>query len=201
MGNIQIFPDDRHFELTFLTLQESFFITVSPNNLFLDELTSLFVAKTDDQEGTRIIEALQQCTTEFLFNLQQFVALHKQELPALNQVQQFFKKLIPNSFFIIVYGKIDDTSIHFDYYRHLHHLHLQNELPVKYAPDSFNFGPILSVYNMHFFGHQRRTIGVSARENVFVDFARENRARSISLASSCHSEIKHMLTLKHWGIS
>jgi hypothetical protein len=170
MGDIQIFPDDRYFELTFLTLQESTFITLSPNKKFLDELTALFTAKTDDEEGKRILEAIQQCTPEFLSKLQEFVAIHKQELPVLNQVAQFFRKLLPDSFFLIVFGRVNDTNLYFNYYNHLRQFHVQKGLPVAHAPTHWGFGGILTIYNMHFFGHQRRTIGIGPKDERICRF-------------------------------
>ncbi|WP_439695844.1 hypothetical protein ACFGVS_23715 [Mucilaginibacter sp. AW1-7] len=173
MADTHIFPEDRLFNLTFLTLQESIFLTISPNVYFLDGFTTLFATTNDNLEEQRILEPVQQCTEQFLLELQQFIVLNQKELPVLHQVEHFFRKLLPNSFFLIVFGQVTDTALYFQYYHHLRRLHIREGLPVNHAPGELDFGPIPLIYNMHLFGHQRRKIGTGSIDKRICRFCAE----------------------------
>lgn len=184
------------YKVKFITLKDTIAFEIKSDikenvEEFVNDILLIF-AKIDGNEKP-VIEALQKNTTEIRKRLETFNDKYKAQLPQLNGVPAFFRKLNEGEqFFFLPNVPIDA----------IHTLKIHNYLRAVAENKSFEeidkqttdlFGEIITKYQITAFGDKENLLASQLNQNEFVDFV-------ITIDKLLLLKAKLMLSPKLWEI-
>ncbi len=177
------------YKITFVALKDTLsFVVKSPHKeiieSFVRDLLIIF-ASIDDNENLTI-NALQESSPELQQQIKDFVNKYNNNLPQLNQIPAFFKKLKEKEQFFFI-PKID--------LKREETFNLYNQLRASEEGISFEelnnqmtelFGDLLNTYHIKSFGDKRTLIGEPIKENRMCRFC-NNQRENITFENKAHA--------------
>ncbi len=146
-------------QLSFISLKQSCYLESTGNGYLLGEFLKLFNHSKSTNGSNYLIEPIQQNTQELRDQLHKFIDEHSVKFPALNGFRTFLKLLPERHYFLIVKGKVTDTSVIMHYFTYLTKYHNERGMQQEIHEKVFDWGTTFEHYNMRAYGHQRRNIG------------------------------------------
>lgn len=155
---------DNHITISFISLKQSCYIESTGSGNLLCQFLQRFKHSKNAEGFDYLVEAIQQNTSELKHQIHGFIDKHSSEFPALNGFKTFLKLLPENQYFLVVYGKVTDTSVTMKYFEFLTRYHNDRGMEQIIHEKTFDWGKTFEHYNMHTYGHQRRSIGGHLRK-------------------------------------
>lgn len=184
-------PEPNNFiELSFISLKQSCYLESTGSGHLLGDFLKLFNHSANNGGFDYLIEPIQQNTQGLRDKIHEFIEDYSLGFPALNGFRTFLKLLPDGYYFLIVNGKLMDTSLTMKYFTFLTRYHNERGMQQEIHEKTFDWGTTFEHYNMHTYGHQRKNIGGNTEKNKRI-------CRFCNVANSHINKFGYTVTFKN----